>query len=334
MPPLYVTRQLAKVRLRQGRLLVEHEGETLAHLPLGHVSEVVLFGNVGLSTPAIGRLLSRGIDVIFLTEDGAYKGRLTAGLTPHVPLRRAQYRALEKPQFVLEMARGFVAAKLRHQRALLRRQQREGSPAGPLLAESLAQISAALDSLPRRRQISSLRGHEGAAAAAYFRGLRALLSPAWRFSGRNRRPPRDPVNVLLSLGYTLITQMAVSAVRTAGLDPYAGFLHGTVYNRPALGLDLVEEFRPLVDGVVLWACNGGQVLPEHFVPGPPERPVVLLEAGRRAFLQALGRRLQQRHFHSGRQASLPLRQCLFEQARQIADRLRQERPGYTGMGFR
>ncbi|GAB4537445.1 MAG: CRISPR-associated endonuclease Cas1 [Anaerolineales bacterium] len=332
MPPLYLTQQLAKIRIRKGRLLVEQDGETLAHLPLGHISEVVLFGNIGLSTPAIGMLLAKGIEVVFLSEDGRFKGRLTAGLTPHVPLRKAQYRALDDPAFHLELARGLVQAKLRHQRALLQRHNRERSD--PHIAASIARLQDALAELPRRSQLSSLRGHEGAAAAAYFGGLRHLFDPAWRFESRNRRPPRDPVNVLLSLGYTLLTQIASSAVQTVGLDPYAGFLHEVVYNRPALGLDLVEEFRPVVDGIVLWTCNSGQVTPADFTPGPPERPVVLSAQGRKRFLLAFEQRLETRYLHPIRQERLTLRQCLIEQARQIADRLQKNEPGFTGMGFR
>ncbi len=332
MPPLYLTQQLAKIRIRKGRLLVELEGETLAHLPLGHVSEVVLFGNIGLSTPAIGVLLARDIDVIFLTEDGRFKGRLSSGLTPHVPLRRAQYRALDRPGFQLQMARGFVRAKLRHQRALLQRHNRERQDAE--IDESIARLRQTLDDLERRSRLSSLRGHEGAAAAAYFRGLRRLFAPDWQFSGRNRRPPKDPANVLLSLGYTLMTRLADSAVRTVGLDPYAGFLHEVVYNRPALGLDLVEEFRPVVDGLVLWVCNTGVVKPDDFSPGPPERPVVLSAEGRKRFLLAFEQRMKRRFTHPLRGVQMPLRQCLLEQARQIADRLLNDDPGYTGMGFR
>ncbi len=332
MPPLYLTHQLAKIRIRKGRLLVEKDGETLAHLPLGHVSEVVLFGNIGLSTPAIGALLGRDIDVVFLTEDGRFKGRLSSGLTPHVPLRKAQYRALGDEAFKLEMARGFVTAKLRHQRALLQRHNRERND--PQIATAIARIQDALDGLPRRTQLSSLRGREGSAAQAYFRGLRRLFDPAWHFDSRNRRPPRDPVNVLLSLGYTLLTHLAGSAVQTVGLDPYAGFLHEIAYNRPALGLDLVEEFRPVVDGIALWACNSGQVTPQDFTPGPPERPVILSAEGRKRFLLAFEERLSRRFTHPLRGVKLPLRQCIIEQARQIADRLQKNEPGYTGMGFR
>lgn len=332
MPPLYITQQGAKIRIHQSRLLVELEGEKLLHVPLGHVSEVVVFGNVGLTTPAVGQLLDCGLDVVFLREDGAYRGRLTAGLTPHVPVRRAQYRTLEKPDFVLEISKGLVRAKLSHQRTLLQRHNRERGD--PEIGAVVEQIGAALENTAHKTTRASLLGLEGSGTASYFRGFRRLFDPSWRFEARNRRPPTDPINVLLSLGYTLLGQLAYAAVQAAGLDPYAGFYHEVVYNRPALALDLLEEFRPVVDGVVLWACNSGQITSADFSAGPPERPVVLSDEGRKRFLQAYETRLDGRFTHPLAGKQLTLRQCVFEQARQVANRVLQNQPGYTGMGFR
>ena len=336
MPPVYILQQNSKLRIANRRLQVERDAEgkneILLSLPLGQVSQVVLFGNVGLTTPAIDALLDQESEVVFLTEDGRYRGRLVGQVTPHVPLRRAQYRRLEDEAFVLQMAQGFVASKLAHLRALLARHNKELGDAP--IAAAIEQIDAARESVARKTNLSGLRGLEGSATAAYFLGYRRLFGPEWNFHDRNRRPPADPVNVLLSFGYTLLAQAAGSAVQAAGLDPYAGFLHEVAYNRPALGLDLMEEFRPVVDGVVLWCCRGGQLSPDHFRPGPPERPVVLEEAGRRVFLQAYEERMSQSFTHPLRGERLPLRQCLLEQARQVANRLTEGKAGYQGMGFR
>jgi len=138
----------------------------------------------------------------------------------------------------------------------------------------------------------------------------------------------------LSFGDPLLAQLPVSAAQAAGLDPYAGFLHEVAYNRPALGLDLLEEFRPVVDGVALWCCNGGQVKPQDFSPGPPERPILLGEGGQKRFIQAYEQRLEVKFTHPLRQAQFPLRQCVLEQARQIAHRVQTGTAGYQGMGFR
>ena len=332
MPPLYLTRQGAKVRIHDRRLLVEVDDEKLVHVPLGHVSSLVIFGNIGLTTPAIGTLLEHNIETVFLSEDGHYKGSLVPGISPHVPVRRAQYRCLDDPAFQLAFSKGIVLAKLAHQRTLLRRHNREKQD--PDIEVCQQQLQEAVKNVDRKTTLSSLRGLEGSSTAAYFRGLRRLFSPLWGFERRTRRPPTDPINVLLSFGYTLITQIASGAVSTAGLDPYAGFFHEVVYNRPALALDLVEEFRPVVDGIVLWCCNGSQITAGDFSPGPPERPILLGENGRKRFIQAFEQRLETRYTHPQRGEQLTLRQCMIEQARQIARRLQDRQPDYQGLGFR
>jgi CRISP-associated protein Cas1 len=332
MPPVYVVQQGARLRVDNRRLSVEREEEVLLQVPLGQVSQVVLFGNISLTTPAMVALLAQASEVVFLSEHGEYRGRLVGAVTPHVPLRRAQYRRLEDPAFVLAMAQGFVAAKLAHLRALLLRHNREQPD--EVVTAAGAQLNRALAALPRKTALTALRGLEGAASAAYFRGYRRLFGPQWSFARRARRPPPDPVNVLLSFGYTLLAQAAAGAVQSAGLDPFAGFLHEVAYNRPALGLDLMEEFRPVVDGIVLWCCRGGQITPEDFTPGPEDRPVVLSEAGLRRFVQAYEGRMDQPFTHPLRGIRLPLRQCLVEQARQVATRLQEGPAGYRGMGFR
>lgn len=333
MPLLYVVQQNSKLRIANRRLQVEmDDGEVSASLPLAQVSQVVLFGNVGLTTPAIDALLAQECEVIFLTRRGDYRGRLVGEVTPHVPLRRAQYARQSQPDFVLETAKGFVAAKLAHQKALLQRHNRDLND--EVIAAAVEQIRQAQESLPRKTNLSGLLGHEGAASAAYFGGFKRLFGPEWRFDVRNRRPPRDPVNVLLSFGYTLLAQAASGAVQAVGLDPYAGFLHELAYNRPALALDLMEEFRPVVDGVVMWCCRSGQLTPGHFTPGDEQRPIILNEAGQRIFIQAYEQRMDQRFTHPLRSLQFPLRQCLVEQGRQIGERLMEGTPGYKGMGFR
>ena len=332
MYPVYVIQQGAKLSISNKRLQVERDGETLLAVPMGQVSQVVIFGNIGLTTPAIGALLVEGKDVVFLSEDGRYKGHLVGEMTPHVPVRRAQYRRMDDTAFSLAMAQGIVAAKLSHQRTLLQRHNRDLQ--NPEIASAVDRLGEAVRTVDRRTSISSLIGHEGAATAAYFGGFRRLFGPEWRFERRARRPPPDPVNVLLSLGYTLLSNTARGAVQAAGLDPYAGYLHEYAYNRPSMALDLLVEFRPVVDGIVLWACRGGQVTPDDFTPGPADRPVVLSEQGLRRYLKAYEQRLEQPYTHPIRQVQMPLRQCMLEQARQVAGRVVSGQTGFQGMGFR
>jgi CRISPR-associated protein Cas1 len=336
MPPLYVVQQNAKLRLHNRRVQVEMEenGETriLTQIPIGQVSQIVLFGNIGLTTPLMDALLGEGIEVIFLSQQGEFRGVLSGELTPHVPLRRAQYRALENPAFVLQMAKALVRAKLEHQRALLQRHNRERGD--PHIDESAARLSDALISLPNKMNLNSLRGLEGSATAAYFGGFRRLFDPQWNFNARLRRPPPDGINVLLSLGYTLLGRLTTSAARTVGLDPYAGFLHEVEYNRPALGLDLLEEFRPVVDGLALWAAGSRAVTPPDFTPGDASRPVVMSEAAKKVFLRAFEERMERRFTHPVAGMQLTLRQCLIEQARQVAEAVTRGEAYYRSMGFR
>ena len=336
MPPLYLVQQNTKIRIRNRRVLVEDENQqppvTLVSVPLAQVDQVVIFGNVGLTTPAINAFLEQNCEVIFLSQRGEYRGRLVGQITPHVPLRRAQYNRLSEAEFVLGLAKSFVRAKLSHQRTLLQRQNREKQ-----LKEVEAickQIAQSIEMVDHKTALSSLLGLEGSASSAYFRGLRYFFAEQWQFAERNRRPPRDPVNVLLSFGYTLLAEAASSAVQTVGLDPYAGFLHEVAYNRPALGLDLMEEFRPVVDGIVLWCIHSGQISPTDFRPGSAELPLVLEAEGQKRFIQAYEQRMDSRYTHPLRQMKFPLKQCLIEQARQLAQCIQNGDVNYVGMGFR
>ena len=253
-------------------------------------------------------------------------------VTPHVLLRRAQYARTEDATFSLAMARDFVIAKLEHLHTLLVRHNRETDNAQ--VAAVTVQLKHDLARAPAAQSIGTLLGIEGTATRAYFKGYRCFFGTEWRFIDRNRRPPADPVNVLLSLGYTLLGNIAEGAIQTAGLDPYAGFLHGVAYNRPGLALDLLEEFRPVVDGLVLWACHSGQILPSDFTPGPGNRPVVLGERGLKLFIQAFEKRLERKLTHPGSGLQTNLRRCIFEQALQVAARIKDGKPGYDGMGWR
>ncbi len=334
MPPFYVTHQNARLHIRNRRLEVEDPDgpRLLASMPLSQVTQVIVFGNVSLTTPAIDALLSQGCEIIFLTHNGEYRGQATGRITPHCELRRMQYRRLDEPDFRRATACGLLGAKLAHQKALLLRHS--PSPRDDEAQAYIGRVEAALASVTRKQTTASLRGLEGAATRAYFHGYRRFFDPQWRFSMRDRRPPGDPINSLLSFGYTLLAHAADGATRAAGLDPFAGFLHETAYNRPALALDLMEEFRPVIDGLVLWICRSGQLKPEDFTPGVTPFSLQMNETARGSFILAYERRMDLPYTHPLRKVKLPIRQCLVEQARQLAARILSNQGGFTGMGFR
>lgn len=330
--PLYIIEQGAKLSYEGRRLIVSKDETELSSASVVQVSEVVLMGNIGLTTPVIKLLLLENIDVVFLTQDGEYCGRLTGPATPHVMLRRKQYRAQEGGAFLMPVAQAVVRGKIANMRAMLMRHNRELNDAA--IASAVEALGQALERAPRTTALSALMGVEGAATAAYFGAWKRLLRGDWKFEKRQRRPPPDAINVLLSFGYTLLARAAQGAVEAAGLDPYAGFLHSVEYNRPSLALDLMEEFRPVVDGVILWGCNSGQITPGEFAPGPPERPVVMSDAAKKVFIQAYERRMDEEITHPRQNERLPLRRCIHAQARLIVDCIQKFRPEYVPMHFR
>jgi CRISPR-associated protein Cas1 len=332
MPPLYIVEQGARLSHEGRRLVVTKDDAELASTPLAVVSQVVLMGNVGLTTPVIKLLLAENIDVVFLTEDGEYRGRLIGPATPHVLLRRQQYYCQADGRFALAMAQRVVGGKISNARALLMRHNRERND--PEIASVVQSLDAAVERVARTTALTSLNGVEGAATAAYFGAWKRLLKGDWRFERRIRRPPPDPINVLLSFGYTLLAHAASSAVSAVGLDPYAGFLHGVDYNRASLALDLMEEFRPVVDGVIQWVCNSEQIGPSDFEGGSAERPVVMTPKAKHKFIQAYERRMDEEILHPRQNQRLILRRCILAQAHLLADCVRRRQPDYTPLLFR
>lgn len=337
MPPLYITEQGTKIRIRNNRVHVERDSdstpETLWQAPIGTISQVVLSGNVGLTTPAIAAFLERRIDVVFLDSHGNFRGRLFSEADPHVSVRKGQYRAIENRGFVRLMVRCLVRGKIRNQKNLL--QHIDHDKPGMVPAESIQKIIDTENSLESKTTINGMRGAEGKAAAAYFSGFRTILGMKWGFRRRRKNPSPDPVNAMLSFGYTLLSQLAVSAVQTVGLDAYAGFLHEDAYNRPSLGLDLVEEFRPLIDDMVLDLCESGRIFPENFEMDPDAGSCLMDTGTRKIFIQSFEERMETRYLHPELQKWVTLRQCMTEQARTIAALCEKayELPEYRAMEF-
>jgi len=319
MPPLYVVEQGAKIRKEQRRLVVTKDDEELNSIPLIKVSQVLIFGNVGLTTPALTWLMSQDIDIIFLTHDGRYRGRVIGQTSAHSKLRRLQYRRADNVTFAVNTARTIVKAKLKNSRTLLmryRRQQNNGA-----LAEPIERLAGLIDRADRVHTVNSLMGLEGVGAAVYFGAFARLFKhEAWQFNKRNRRPPTDPVNVLLSFGYTLLTHQMEAVVELVGLDPFEGFLHATSYNRPSLALDLVEEFRSIVvDSVVLRCLNTELITPANFTEqADADRPVLLDEPGRNRFIREFEGRLAVTFTHPARNEKVTYRRCFELQARDMA----------------
>ncbi len=313
--PLYVQAPRARIGKQAETLKIEVEDEAPVMARLIDVSQLVLFGNVSLTTPALHELMRREIPVSWHSHGGWFLGHTTGTGHRNVELRTAQYRASFDPAQCLALARGLVAAKLRNGRTLLRRNWRDGEPPAALLDDLKRQA----DHAARARGLPELLGIEGSGAAVYFRHLAGALKrsggePAFDFETRNRRPPADPVNALLSFAYALLTRTFTITLSAVGLDPYRGFYHQPRYGRPALALDLMEPFRPLLaDSAVIQAINNGEVQIADFVRSGSA--AALKPDGRKRFIAAFERRLAHEIIHPQFGYRLSYRRLLEVQAR-------------------
>lgn len=312
MTTLYLTEQRSLVRKDGDTLVVEIPADKdkgtekrKVRVPLLKVDQVVVYGDSTITSPALSALLDRPADICFLTYHGQFKGRLTNGFTKNAGLRIAQHRQaiVNDPNRALLAARAFVQGKLANMRTLLLRFNRKlDQEAIQTATEAMARILKEVESLqpdglpidPARPQLNSawgrLLGLEGSGSAQYFGVFHHLLKQELGFRKRVRRPPTDPVNAMLSFGYVLLMNQVASSVNIAGLDPYIGFLHGSKYGKPALALDLMEEFRPIVvDSTVLTLINTGAIKADDF--SETLGAFRLSEAGRKTFLQKYEERL-------------------------------------------
>lgn len=341
--PLVVQSQQARIGKEGETLKIADEEKGDQRVRLIDVSDVALFGNVSITTPALAALMEREIPVTFHSHGGWFRGMAHGIGHRNVEIRTAQYRLSFDEAACLRFAKELVAAKITNQRTILRRNWR-GSPEERRLA--LDRLSAARKSVGGAATTSALLGLEGDAAAVYFRAFAGLINPPgdkpdkaegalapagalgrFRFDARNRRPPTDPVNAMLSLAYAMLTRHLTITLASVGFDPYRGFYHAPRYGRPALALDLMEPFRPIIaDSVVLSAINTGEVGPGDFVVAPTG--TALTQAGRRRFVEAFERRLSQETTHPVFGYQLSMRRMLVMQARLLSRFLLGELPSY------
>ena len=320
-----------EITARNGALVLLRRGHPFQTLAPHEVDEVHLHGGADLTIAGRNFLLARGVDVVFLTMDGRVRGRLVGEESVWADRRVSQYRIVADDARRLPIARAIIAGKVQNQLALVSARQaylkRDALASAILvLRGQRARIDAAVD-------LERLRGFEGFCANVYFGAFGELITNnAFVWTGRNRRPPRDPVNAALSYGYTLLTSRVEHAVRKAGLDPYLGVLHESGRGAPALALDLVEEFRPVIDGLVLNQINRRQLGPEDFGPPDPEAlaeqdplaettdsggAIYLSDVGRKILTRAWALRLQERSPHPIDGNEWTLSGLITEQAQQI-----------------
>ena len=325
--PLYVTEQGTWLSKDKGRITVTKRKEPVASVRLLDVSQVNLYGNIQVSSQLLRELFARDIPVCWFSYGGWFSGMGTGLPGKNVELRRRQ--VVTAAQGGLDIAQAVIRGKIRNSRTLLRRNSRDRNDR---ILDQLKELAQKVDTVD---SASSLLGVEGAAARIYFgafptmlRSEKQLPGEPFSFEGRNRRPPLDPVNCLLSYVYGLLTKELTVALLVVGFDPYLGFYHRPRFGRPALALDLAEEFRPIIaESVVVNLINNGEVSASDFVVRAGG--VALTQSGRKAVLGAYERRLLHELTHPVFEYKITYRRVLEVQARLLAAYLLGEVPSYT-----
>ncbi|MDO5682264.1 MAG: CRISPR-associated endonuclease Cas1 [Propionibacteriaceae bacterium] len=326
--PVYVLEQGAVIGVDGGRLVISQGSEQLESIRLIDVSQVNAYGNVQVTTQALRKLWAHGAPVLWLSRSGWLDGWSQGQPSKNVELRRAQLNAHVAGG--LGHARPMISAKIRNQRTLLMRNHPEGVPKSDL--DTLLALSKRCDHAEQRDQ---LMGFEGTAARLYFGHFGALIrdteiSATFAAHGRTRRPPRDPINAALSYAYALLTKDVVATCLGVGLDPYLGMLHGSRFGRPSLALDLAEEFRPLIaESTVLRAFNNGELSMRSF--RQTASGTLFTENGKKAFIQAYERRMEDQLKHPVFGYAVSYRRTLEVQARILAAVLVGEMDRYVGV---
>lgn len=337
MATYYVREQGATIQKADQRLIVIKDSRELTHIPLHQLDQLIIMGNVQLTTQAMSLLLNAGIDVVFMSTTGKMRGRLSSDDSKYAELRVRQLQALSDPTIALGFAKRIVAGKVLNQEELLTRQVGRAALSTPReehaaldlvtparqtggLTELLRGMHQMLNDGLAAQNADTLRGFEGKAATYYWPAFKQLLQRDLGFQGRVYRPPTDPVNALLSFGYALLQKDVTAAAKLVGFDPYLGFFHTVQYGRPSLVLDLMEEFRPVVvDAIVLDLINSNRLVAADFKRETPGAPAVTLKPEPLSqVIKVYEERLEQITTYQLTGEQVSLRRCIELQTRQLA----------------
>ncbi len=329
---LFVTTQGAYLAKEGETVAVRIEKEVRLRIPVHTLDSIVCFGNVGCSPFLMGFCAERDVTISFLSENGRFLARVQGPVSGNVLLRRDQYRRADDMKFSAEVAQAMITGKVANGRAVLKRVLRDhGEKVDKTAIEKAAnRMTSALKSLERPLDLETIRGVEGDAAHAYFGVFDQLIirnKDKFFFHSRNRRPPLDRVNGLLSFLYTLVLHDVRSALECTGLDPAVGYLHRDRPGRPGLALDMMEEFRPMTDRLVLSLINLGQVKASGFTI-TKSGAVRMDDKTRKTVLSAYQKRKQAVMVHPFIDKKMPLGLFFHTQALLFARFLRGDMDGY------
>ncbi|MBU0699478.1 MAG: CRISPR-associated endonuclease Cas1 [Proteobacteria bacterium] len=341
MEIVYILEPGSYLRRDGAALKVLKDGSVIDQIPAEGLKRLMLVGYVSLSGQVLDFLISRRVETVFVTPTGRFRARLALDEHRHVILRSAQYLKLNDEKFSLKTAIGIVLGKVvnMYRFLLLRSRQYHDET----LRITAAKLKALQNNVQTAPNLDVVRGLEGAATRIYFGAFKSMIrNDSFSFNGRNKRPPLDPVNAMLSFVYTLLTNEVLSAIKASGLDPYLGSLHEVSYGRPSLACDLVEEYRCFLgDRLVLGLINRKAVRPDDFIyrkPPPSEftdeeemkakRPVEMKPAINRAFISAYEKMMRRRILYEPLGKEIEYRWLVMNQVRQFGRYLEDSQKGY------
>jgi CRISPR-associated protein Cas1 len=322
MSTLYLLQQGTTLQKDQGRFVVRgkqaenRQAPIDVEIPIREVERILVFGNIQLSTAAVSVCLEAQIPVIFLTQLGDYKGHLWSSEFCDLPIEAAQFGRRHDPAFQQQMAQQIVYGKVMNSKLTLLRLNRKRRVEG--ISAKIKRLDQHLKAIQQVTDLNQLRGYEGVAAKQYFAALGQLISnPTFSLTERTRRPPQDPVNSLLSFGYTLLFNNVMSLILAEGLNPYLGNLHRSERKQPHLAFDLMEEFRaPVVDSLVMALVNKKILSPTDFTYPNADGGIYLDEAARRVFLKHFEERISEAFHHPKTQQQVSYRRAIQLQVQQ------------------
>ncbi|MEI7982960.1 MAG: type I-C CRISPR-associated endonuclease Cas1c [Bacteroidota bacterium] len=330
---LYVTTPESYLTKDGENVVVKVDNVETFRIPIHNIEGIVCFGYMGTSPGLMGMCADKNVGLSFVSPSGKFIGRFQGKVNGNVLLRRKQYRLADSEDDVVSVARVFIMGKIANCRSILQRIIRDhGSSVNVgILEESSTILQNTLKSIFRVKSLDELRGYEGEAALAYFTAFDHLIlcqKEEFFFRGRNRRPPRDNVNAMLSFVYTILMHDVQSAIETVGLDPYVGFLHRDRPGRPSLALDMMEEFRPyLADRLVLSLINRKQVSSRGFLHTDTD-DVIMKDDTRKEIITAWHKRKLEKIMHPWLQEEIPIGLLPYAQALLFARYMRGDMDNY------
>lgn len=314
MSYLYISESGTTLSIDGGYFVAVHKDGMLHKIPKETLESVALFGNINITTPCMQELLRRGIPVSYFSSKGAYFGRLESTSNKDIKRLKKQIYLTDNEEFSLEFSKKIISAKINNQMIVLKRY---GKNKIEDISNEIKQLKLAINKIKNTTKYEELIGYEGVSAKNYFAALSRIVNKDFAFNGRNRMPPKDPFNSMLSLGYTLLMYELFGEIENRGLTPYSGFLHRDRERHPTLASDLMEEWRAvLIDSVVLSLVQGNEISKEHFIKDEETKGVYLTNEGMKIFLKKYENKLRMEIRYIDNQI-MSYRRCLWYQINEL-----------------